>query len=157
MQRSEDAQSSPKPTKKQQRREASYLALVDAAMHQFADHGFAATRVEDIARAAGHTSGAFYFHFTNKLDCFWAVIDHREALRGDWVSHVITDLAPEASLRSVLEATFAHFAAVEARYRSVQRTGRDSRCRERSTTWGPLGISPSMAGRGVRVTGRRPI
>ena len=103
-----------KISKQQQRREASYSALVDAAMHQFADHGYAATRVEDISRAAGHTSGAFYFHFTNKLDCFWAVIDHREALRGDWVTYVTADLAPGTSLRSVLEVTFAHFAAVEA-------------------------------------------
>ena len=83
-------------------------------MHAFGEHGFAATRVEDIAQAAGYTRGAFYFHFENKLECFWAVVEHREQLRGDWVTDVAAGLDPAtATLEELLGRVFAHFAAVE--------------------------------------------
>ena len=80
-------------------------------MRQFAAQGFAATRVEDIVEAAGYTRGAFYFHFQNKLDCFWAVVEHRERLRGDWAATATEGLdSATASLRDVLARTFARFA-----------------------------------------------
>jgi AcrR family transcriptional regulator len=95
-------------------REASREAIVGSAMHLFAEHGFAATRVEDIVQAAGYTRGAFYFHFENKLDCFWAVADYRERLRGEWVTQVTEDVDRSThSLEQVLARTFAHFAEVE--------------------------------------------
>jgi AcrR family transcriptional regulator len=94
--------------------DASREAIVDAAMRQFAAHGFAATRVEDIVEAAGYTRGAFYFHFANKLDCFWAVVERREELRGDWVGEVVSELDPDAiALPDLLRRVFAHFARAE--------------------------------------------
>jgi AcrR family transcriptional regulator len=96
-------------TKWQRKREASYSALVEAAMRQFHMHGYAATRVADIVAEAGYTSGAFYFHFANKTECFWHVIEHRERLRGNW-ARVADDLDPStASLEDVLARTFAGF------------------------------------------------
>lgn len=95
-------------------RHASREAIVSAAMRLFAERGFAPTRVEDIVDAAGYTRGAFYFHFENKLDCFWAVAAYREQLRGDWVSHVTAGVDPNTlSLEEILARTFAHFAEVE--------------------------------------------
>ena len=94
-------------------RDASYGALVSTAMRLFAEHGFAATRIEDIAAAAGYTRGAFYFHFQNKLECFWAVIAHRERLRGDWVAEVTSGLTRETSLAAALGRMFGHFARAE--------------------------------------------
>lgn len=82
-------------------------------MRLFAERGFATTRVEDIVREAGYTRGAFYFHFANKLDCFWDVIAYREELRGDWVAHVTADLDRGTTLEQVLALTFARFAEVE--------------------------------------------
>ena len=80
-------------------------------MRLFAERGFTATRVEDIVDAAGYTRGAFYFHFENKLDCFWAVAAYREQLRGDWVSHVTAGVDPNTlSLEEILARTFAHSA-----------------------------------------------
>lgn len=71
-------------TKHDLRREASYRALLDSAMERFADHGYAATTVEDIVGPTPYTAGAFYYHFANKADCFWHVIEHRERLRQQW-------------------------------------------------------------------------
>jgi AcrR family transcriptional regulator len=99
----------PKTTKWQRKREASYSALVDAAMRQFHARGYEATRVADIVAEAGYTSGAFYFHFANKTECFWHVIEHRERLRGNW-AHLADDLDPStATLEEVLVRAFTHF------------------------------------------------
>lgn len=96
-------------TKWQQKREASYLALVEAAMRRFHEHGYAATRVEDIVEGTGYTAGAFYFHFKGKADCFWHVIEHRQKLRGDW-SKIADGLDPETTpLAAVLAKLFVDF------------------------------------------------
>ena len=48
-------------------------ALLDAAEAAFRDKGVARTGVEDIARRAGCTRGAFYGHFRNKADVLAAM------------------------------------------------------------------------------------
>lgn len=101
-----------KKTRWQEKREASYVTLVASAMRQFHARGYAATRVEDIVAGTGYTSGAFYFHFKNKADCFWQVAAYREQLRGDWPIEILDGLdAQTTSLEGVLERLFAHFAA----------------------------------------------
>ncbi|HUY26134.1 MAG TPA: TetR/AcrR family transcriptional regulator [Candidatus Binataceae bacterium] len=49
--------------------------LVDAAMDLFASYGYRGTSLARIARAAGVTKGALYWHFTDKEDFFLAVVD----------------------------------------------------------------------------------
>jgi AcrR family transcriptional regulator len=96
-------------TKWQQKRESTYEALLTAAMHCFHDHGYAATRVEDIVEAAGFTSGAFYFHFANKKECFFRVLDFRERARGDWWTLVASYSPEDTELLTVLVDVFARF------------------------------------------------
>lgn len=55
--------------------EATREALLDAAEEVFFDHGVARTSLEQIARHAGMTRGAVYWHFKNKADLFHALID----------------------------------------------------------------------------------
>jgi TetR/AcrR family acrAB operon transcriptional repressor len=42
--------------------------IMGAALQLFKNKGFDATRLQDIAKAAGMTRGAIYWHFKNKLD-----------------------------------------------------------------------------------------
>jgi len=49
--------------------------IVDAALHVFAEKGFAAARLDDIARRAGVSKGALYLYFETKQDLFRAVVD----------------------------------------------------------------------------------
>jgi AcrR family transcriptional regulator len=100
-------------TKWQLKREASHEAIVHSAMRRFAELGYAQTRVDDIVESTGYSKGAFYFHFANKLECFWDVIAYREELRGDWVAHVTADLDPAAPLDQVLARTFAYLAEAD--------------------------------------------
>jgi AcrR family transcriptional regulator len=51
--------------------------VLDAALDLFARNGFAATRMEDIAKAAGLSKAAIYLYFTSKDDVFKALIETR--------------------------------------------------------------------------------
>jgi AcrR family transcriptional regulator len=48
--------------------------LLQAACHEFADRGYAATRISDIAERAGVSTGTFYRHFTSKPEIFLEVL-----------------------------------------------------------------------------------
>jgi AcrR family transcriptional regulator len=49
--------------------------LLDAAEEVFAEKGFTAATLDDIAGAAGYTKGAIYMHFAAKEELFLAVSD----------------------------------------------------------------------------------
>lgn len=50
--------------------------IIAAAMAAFAEKGFAAARLDDIAARAGVSKGALYLYFATKEDIFRAVIEH---------------------------------------------------------------------------------
>ena len=56
------------------RKEARPGEILAAALDEFVDRGYAATRLEDVARRAGVTKGTVYLYFTNKEDLFKAVV-----------------------------------------------------------------------------------
>jgi AcrR family transcriptional regulator len=49
--------------------------IVDAALRVFAEKGFAAAKLDDIARRAGVSKGALYLYFETKEEIFRAVVD----------------------------------------------------------------------------------
>lgn len=60
---------------RERRLEHTRSLLLDAAEDVFAERGFTAATLDDIAHAAGYTKGAIYKHFTTKEDLFLAVSD----------------------------------------------------------------------------------
>lgn len=72
--------SRPAPTARQgkprwkRRKDARPEEIVTAALEQFVERGFAATRLEDVARRAGVTKGTLYLYFKNKDALFKAVV-----------------------------------------------------------------------------------
>ena len=48
--------------------------ILAAARSQFIEHGYAATRVEDVARRARLSKGAVYFYYPSKNDLFLALV-----------------------------------------------------------------------------------
>jgi AcrR family transcriptional regulator len=48
--------------------------ILEAALACFAERGFAATRLDDVARRAGVTKGTLYLYFPNKEELFKAVV-----------------------------------------------------------------------------------
>jgi AcrR family transcriptional regulator len=65
----------PSPSTKWRRRaEARPGEIVSAALRLFAANGLAATRLEDVAKAAGISKGSIYRYFPTKEDLFRAVV-----------------------------------------------------------------------------------
>ena len=56
------------------RKEARPPEILAAALGAFAERGFAATRLDDVARRAGVTKGTLYLYFPNKAELFKAVV-----------------------------------------------------------------------------------
>ncbi|KWW37260.1 AcrR family transcriptional regulator [Cupriavidus metallidurans] len=56
------------------RKAARPQELVAAALHLFVERGYAATRLEDVAAAAGVSKGTVYLYFANKEELFKTVV-----------------------------------------------------------------------------------
>jgi AcrR family transcriptional regulator len=61
------------PTR-QRRKETRPQELLDAALQLFVEKGFAATRSEEVARAAGVSKGTLYLYYPSKEELFKAVV-----------------------------------------------------------------------------------
>src|SRR5918996_2684882 len=62
------------PTRWQRRKEARPEEILAAALASFAERGFAATRLEDVAARAGISKGTLYLYFKGKEELFEAVV-----------------------------------------------------------------------------------
>jgi AcrR family transcriptional regulator len=56
------------------RKESRPKELLSAALDVFVERGFAATKLDDVARKAGVSKGTLYLYFKNKEDLFKAVV-----------------------------------------------------------------------------------
>jgi TetR/AcrR family acrAB operon transcriptional repressor len=91
------------PAPPQARRRGSLdQVLIDAAMDLFASYGYRGTSLARIARAAGVTKGALYWHFADKEEFFIAVV---AKVLGEW--ELIFEKSAQASNAAEFRAEFA--------------------------------------------------
>jgi AcrR family transcriptional regulator len=62
-------------SRREERKEETRAELVDAAARVFARRGFHGASLDQIAREAGYSTGAIYWHFDGKDDLFLAVYE----------------------------------------------------------------------------------
>jgi AcrR family transcriptional regulator len=62
------------PRRRQRRKEARPQEIVEAAMRLWAEKGFAATRLDDVAAEAGVAKGTIYLYFASKEALFEAAL-----------------------------------------------------------------------------------
>jgi AcrR family transcriptional regulator len=62
------------PSRWRRRKEARPEEILAAALASFAERGFAATRLEDVAARAGISKGTLYLYFKGKEELFEAVV-----------------------------------------------------------------------------------
>jgi len=67
-----------RPIRWRRRKEARPSEILAAALDNFIERGYAATKLDDVAKRAGITKGTLYLYFPNKEELFKAVV--REAL-----------------------------------------------------------------------------
>lgn len=58
----------------ERRKDARPQELLDAALDHFVARGFAATRLDDVAKSAGVSKGTLYLYFSSKEELFKAVV-----------------------------------------------------------------------------------
>jgi AcrR family transcriptional regulator len=83
--------------------EATRLNILEAAARVFTSTSFNASRLEDIAREAGVTRGAIYWHFDNKQDLFRNLMQLRMGNITKYLSEIyLSELRPAEKLRRLL-------------------------------------------------------
>jgi AcrR family transcriptional regulator len=90
---------------KQERSVQTRAELLEAARKVFARDGFERARLEDIAEETGKTRGAFYAHFEDKEDVFFAIFE-QDVARSQMA--LAGDLNPGSSRDARFEALVAH-------------------------------------------------
>lgn len=90
--------------------------LLEAAIESFATHGYHAASIDRIARAAGVTKGAIYYHFKDKEELLFETVRNRIV---EFESRVLADTSRDddvlATLRRVVDACF--LTATESNHR----------------------------------------
>ena len=100
--------SPPAPTHRRARRkEARPGEIIEAALRLFADRGFAATKLEDVAAAAGIGKGTIYLYFPTKEDLFRSVV--RQAVLPNLEAVAALTQAPDLPAADMLRAIAERF------------------------------------------------
>jgi TetR/AcrR family acrAB operon transcriptional repressor len=100
---------------------ATRQALLDAALGVFGESGFAAARLEDIARRAGVTRGALYHHFADKAAVYDAVLrDAADSVMAPLFAELTGDDPPLERLARFL-ASYCDALTADADFRAVLR------------------------------------
>jgi TetR/AcrR family acrAB operon transcriptional repressor len=83
--------------------EITHQAILDAALKVFSRQGYAATRLEDIAKEAGVTRGAVYHHFDGKTELYEALTTERFEAAMQGVNQIMTQGgSPRELIRSLM-------------------------------------------------------
>lgn len=89
-------------------REDSRRDLMNVAIDCFAKYGYAASSIDRIAKAAGVTKGALYYHFKDKEELLFEAVRNRV---GQFERSVVNDVPladARAALRKVARLCFEH-------------------------------------------------
>jgi len=92
---------------------ATRETLIDAAEEMFMEHGVARTSLEQIARHAGMTRGAVYWHFKNKADLFRAMLERVRMPFGELVREIDDPALTESPLNAIRLACLKGLARLE--------------------------------------------
>src|SRR5262252_7524472 len=94
---------------RRQKGEPSRKQLMTAAIDSFARLGYQGTSIDRIAREAGVTKGAVYYHFRDKEELLFEAVKDRI---GGFEQQVVEAVTPTddalANLRRVVDACFFH-------------------------------------------------
>lgn len=91
----------------QRRKEDRPAEITAAAFDAFAENGYAATRVEEVAKRAGVSKGLMYLYFKTKEELFKAVIKSVVGRRLDALINIVENA--DASSEEVLRGPVAGF------------------------------------------------
>jgi TetR/AcrR family acrAB operon transcriptional repressor len=116
-------------------------AIVDAALALFAERGFAAAQLEEIAARASVTRGALYHHFTDKAELYRVVLQERwDSVMAPVFAALEGDRSPRFRLTAFVSAFLA---ALDV--------NRQARALMKMTLSGDLALAPLAAHAGDKL------
>src|SRR6201987_3406247 len=102
--------------------EESRAAILQAAAHEFAEHGIAGARTDAIAREARVNKALLYYYFKDKETLYGAVLDHAFTGMKSSVFKVLdSDLAPHEKILAYVGAYFDFIASNQIYPKLMQR------------------------------------
>jgi AcrR family transcriptional regulator len=84
------------------------VLIEDCAARLFAEHGYAGTRLQDIARAAGVTKPMLYRHFPSKKALHLALLAHHWAELREQITDSVTPGPLQSQFPTILDAWFGY-------------------------------------------------
>lgn len=107
------AGNAPEQARRRRRKDARPAEIIEAGLAEFAENGFAATRLEDVAARAGVVKGTIYRYFENKEALFRAAVHSRVVPALDEVDGLIDGFpgSSEALLTSILGTLYRRLVA----------------------------------------------
>jgi AcrR family transcriptional regulator len=101
-----------KPPAGTKSKQATRDRILSAAVHEFADKGFAGGRLDTICAAARANIRMVYHYFTDKAGLYVAVLEHvLGELRQEELKLDVDHVAPMDGLLQLFDFTYDHFAA----------------------------------------------
>ncbi len=92
--------------------ERSRRAILEAALAEFARHGFGGARVSRIAEAAGVNKRMLYHYFGNKEALYLAALERTyETIRARELALDVERLEPREAVRALVRTIWTHFLA----------------------------------------------
>jgi AcrR family transcriptional regulator len=105
-----DPDSAPEAPRRTRRKDARPGEIIEAALRLFADRGYAATKLEAVAAAAGIGKGTIYLYFPTKEDLFRAVVRQAVLPNLEAIAAIAAD--PNNSAAAILRAIAERFLVV---------------------------------------------
>ena len=99
------------PGLRERRKQKTRWAIQEHALRLFAEHGYDATTVEQIAAAAEISPSTFFRYFATKEDV--VIVDRYDPMMIEAIVHAPTELGPVAALRHALRTAMAAIPAEE--------------------------------------------
>ncbi|HKY15364.1 MAG TPA: helix-turn-helix domain-containing protein [Microthrixaceae bacterium] len=107
-----------RPARGEEAKEQRRDDILTAAKAVFAEQGYHATTIADVARAAGISYGSIYWYFDSKEALFHALMDNQEQALRAHIDRTVAELGEgiggEALFRDSVRATFEFFEADRA-------------------------------------------
>ncbi len=100
--------------------EATRQSIFKTALKVFSRKGYSATRLEDIAKQAGVTRGAIYWHFKNKFDLYYSLMAESFSGYEKRVKEIVeTKGAPLDRIRKLMKETLVSL-EMDEEYRAAE-------------------------------------
>lgn len=85
--------------------------ILEAALEEFAEHGFAGARIERISAGAGTVDRMLYYYYGNKERLYQAVLEQAYAQMIGAQRSFVTPEDPVAAMRQLVEHSWDHYAS----------------------------------------------